>query len=103
MQQRSMAMNRVACELVRTGGLGKILEVRAINYGGAEASPANPLPEAPVPKGLDWNMWLNQAAARPFNRDWMSWMRWRDFAGGEMTNWGAHGVDQIQWEAARYG
>jgi predicted dehydrogenase len=27
----------------------------------------------------------------------MAWMRWRDFAGGEMTNWGAHGVDQIQW------
>jgi hypothetical protein len=27
----------------------------------------------------------------------MGWMRWRDFAGGEMTNWGAHGVDQIQW------
>ena len=24
-------------------------------------------------------------------------MAWRDFAGGEMTNWGAHGVDQIQW------
>jgi predicted dehydrogenase len=24
-------------------------------------------------------------------------MRWRDFSGGEMTNWGAHGVDQIQW------
>ena len=96
-QQRSMAVNRVACELVRTGGLGKILEVRAINYGGPEASPANPLPGSPIPKGLDWNMWLNQAAERPFNRDWMGWMRWRDFAGGEMTNWGAHGVDQIQW------
>jgi predicted dehydrogenase len=27
----------------------------------------------------------------------MGWMRWRDFSGGEMTNWGAHGVDQIQW------
>ena len=26
-QQRSMAMNRVACELVRGGGLGKLLEV----------------------------------------------------------------------------
>ena len=24
-------------------------------------------------------------------------MRWRDFAGGEMTNWGAHGIDQVQW------
>jgi predicted dehydrogenase len=96
-QQRSMAMNRVACELVRNGGLGKVLEVRAINYGGAEASPASGLPAMPIPHGLDWNMWLNQAADRPFHPDWMGWMRWRDFAGGEMTNWGAHGVDQIQW------
>jgi predicted dehydrogenase len=96
-QQRSMAMNRVACELVRNGGLGKILQVQAINYGGAEASPANPFPDAKVPAGLDWNLWLNQAASRPFHPDWMGWMRWKDFAGGEMTNWGAHGVDQIQW------
>jgi predicted dehydrogenase len=96
-QQRSMAMNRVACELVRSGGLGKVLEVRAVNYGGAQASPPQGLPEVAVPEGLDWNIWLNQAAARPFNPDWLGWMRWRDFAGGEMTNWGAHGVDQIQW------
>ncbi len=96
-QQRSMAMNRVACELVRSGGLGKVLEVRAINYSGAEASP-NPYPAGqPVPPNFDWNMWLNQAAERPYHPDWMGWMRWRDFAGGEMTNWGAHGVDQIQW------
>lgn len=96
-QQRSMAMNRIACELVRTGGLGKIREVRAMNYSWPENSPETPLPEEPVPQGLDWNMWLNQAADRPFNSQWMGWMRWRDFAGGEMTNWGAHGVDQIQW------
>jgi predicted dehydrogenase len=96
-QQRSMAMNRVACELIRSGGLGKVLEVRAINYSGAEASPAQFPPEQAIPAGLDWNTWLNQAAARPYHPDWMGWMRWRDFAGGEMTNWGAHGVDQIQW------
>jgi predicted dehydrogenase len=96
-QQRSMEMNRVACELIRSGGLGKVREVRAINYSGAEASPAQPPAEQPVPPGLDWNAWLNQAAWRPFHPDWMGWMRWRDFAGGEMTNWGAHGVDQIQW------
>ncbi len=96
-QQRSMEMNRVACELVRTGGLGKVLEVRAINYTGPEPSPTQSPAEQPVPEGLDWNVWLNQAAMRPFNRDWMGWMRWRDFSGGEMTNWGAHGIDQIQW------
>lgn len=96
-QQRSMQMNRVACELVRTGGLGKVLEVRAINYTGPESSPAHAFPAQPVPKGLDWNVWLNQATWREFNPTWMGWMRWRDFSGGEMTNWGAHGVDQIQW------
>ncbi|MFM8496886.1 MAG: hypothetical protein ACKOEM_15420 [Planctomycetia bacterium] len=51
----------------------------------------------PVPSGLDWSTWLNQAAERPYSSGWMNWMQWRDFAGGEMTNWGAHGVDQIQW------
>ena len=96
-QQRSMAMNRVACELVRSGGLGKVLKVRAINYSGPQASPDPLPPEQPVPSGLDWNTWLNQTAMRPFNSDWMGWMRWRDFSGGEMTNWGAHGIDQIQW------
>jgi predicted dehydrogenase len=96
-QQRSMEMNRVACEIVRNGGLGKILEVRAIAYAGAEPSPQQQLPAQDIPAGLDWNTWLNQAADRPFNEQWMGWMRWQDFAGGEMTNWGAHGVDQIQW------
>ena len=92
-----MAMNRVACELVRSGGLGKVLEVRAINYTGPEASPS-PYPAGqPFSEGFDWNVWLNQAADRPYHGDWMGWMRWRDFSGGEMTNWGAHGIDQIQW------
>ncbi len=96
-QQRSMEMNRVACELVRNGGLGKILEVRAIAYSGPEPSPDEPFPAQDIPQGLDWNRWLNQAESRPYNKKWMGWMKWRDFAGGEMTNWGAHGVDQIQW------
>jgi predicted dehydrogenase len=96
-QQRSMAMNRIACELVRSGGLGNVMEVRAMNYPGPQDAPDQPLPEEPVPTGLNWDVWLNQAAERPFNQQWMGWMGWRDFAGGEMTNWGAHGVDQIQW------
>lgn len=96
-QQRSMAMNRIACEMVRSGGLGKVIEVRAINYQSPQDSPAEPFPAESVPAGLDWDVWLNQAASRPFNGQWMHWSQWRDFAGGEMTNWGAHGVDQIQW------
>ena len=96
-QQRSMEMNRIACELIRSGGLGKVREVRAMNYPGSEPSPEQPPPEQPIPTGLNWDVWLNQAAMRPFHGQWMGWMRWRDFAGGEMTNWGAHGIDQVQW------
>jgi predicted dehydrogenase len=96
-QQRSMAMNRIACELIRSGGLGKVLEVKAINYPGPKESPVDLFPEEPVPAGLDWNLWLGQAAQRPFNSQWLGWMQWRDFCGSEMVNWGAHGVDQIQW------
>lgn len=97
-QQRSMAMNRIACELVRTGGLGQVKEVLARNYPGPEESPAGGLPEQPVPNGLNWDMWLNQAAFRPYNSQWMSipWYGY-DFQGGDATNWGAHGIDQIQW------
>ena len=100
-QQRSMEINRLACQFVRDGGLGKLLEVRAVNYAGANPTPA-PLPAAEaIPTGFDWNAWLNQAADRPYAGQWMGWMGWRDFAGGEMTNWGAHGVDQIQWALGR--
>jgi len=96
-QQRSMEMNRVACELIRSGGLGKVIEVRAINYTGPEASPAENPAEQELPPNFDWSVWLNQSSMRPYNQAWMGWMRWRDFSGGEMTNWGAHGIDQIQW------
>ncbi|MCA9185596.1 MAG: Gfo/Idh/MocA family oxidoreductase [Pirellulaceae bacterium] len=96
-QQRSMEINRLACEFVRSGGLGKLRQVRAMNYPMAEVSPQQPFPAEGVPSGWNWDAWLNQAAWREFNREWTGWMRWRDFAGGEMTNWGAHGVDQIQW------
>jgi predicted dehydrogenase len=96
-QQRSMTINRLACEFVRNGGLGTLREVRAINYKGPTDRPEPLPPGEQVPPGLDWNAWLNQAAERSYASPWLNWMQWRDFAGGEMTNWGAHGVDQIQW------
>ena len=96
-QQRSMAMNRIACELVRSGGLGKVLEVRAVNYPGPKDSPVDLFPAEPVPPGMDWNMWLGQAPMRPYNGNWRGWMQWYDFCGSETANWGAHGLDQVQW------
>lgn len=98
-QQRSMAMNQVAAEFVRSGGLGKISEVNAINYPSLEYSKDDTYPKEKIPDGLSWGVWLNQVTWRPYNKTYIEhgWLKWRDFGGGEMTLWGAHGVDQIQW------
>ena len=94
-QQRSMEVNRVACEFLRRGGLGKLTEVRAVNYSGPAPLPKQPLAEQPMPTGLDWDIWLSQAAWRPYNGAAMG--GFLDLCGGLMTNWGAHGIDQVQW------
>jgi predicted dehydrogenase len=94
-QQRSMRMNQIACDFVRSGGIGRIEFVQGVNYTGPQ--PAPDVLEERVPQGLDWDMWLGQTPDRPYSSNLhRRWMQWRDYSGGEMTNWGAHGLDQIQ-------
>lgn len=95
-QQRTMEVNRFACELVRSGGIGKLKVVQGVNYTGPRDYQG--LPEQPIPEGDDWDTWQAQTSAKPFNHQLQfGWMAWRDYSGGEMTNWGAHGCDQVQW------
>ncbi len=95
-QQRTMEMNRFACELVRDGGIGKLKMVLAVKYTGPRICAG--LPEQPIPDGDNWDQWCGQTPLLPFNPALQfGWMQWRAYSGGEMTNWGAHGVDQIQW------
>jgi predicted dehydrogenase len=105
-QQRSMAINRATCEYIRSGKLGKITQVIGSNY----PSPWDyKLPSQPVPEGLDWDMWCGPAPLVPFHADLYTprpdqrakrvgpgWISFRLHSGGEMTGWGAHGLDQIQ-------
>jgi predicted dehydrogenase len=94
-QQRSMAMNQLACNFVKTGGLGRIRFVLGANYPPPVRT--GPLPEEAAPAGMNWDAWLGQTEKRVFNPELFShWMRYWDYSGGEMTNWGAHGIDQIQ-------
>ena len=99
-QQRSMAANRRGCELIRNGRLGKIQKVIASNY----PSPWEcGLPAQPVPKGLDWDMWCGPTEPVPYHKDIYTpraqpgWISFRPWSGGEMTGWGSHGLDQVQW------
>jgi len=95
-QQRTMEINRFCCELVRDGKIGKLEKVEGVNYTGPRRYEG--LPEEPIPEGDDWATWCGPTELRPFNNQLQfGWMQWRDYSGGEMTNWGAHGIDQIQW------
>jgi predicted dehydrogenase len=95
-QQRSQSNFREACELVRSGRLGKIESIRVSVWGPSQ--PCN-LPAEPVPPGLDWNQWLGPAPWRPFHHHIhpANWRRWREYSGGQTTDWGAHHLDIVQW------
>ncbi len=54
---------------------------------------------APVPDGLDWNMWLGPAPFRPYTPTRPDPQHWRniiDYSGGSLTDWGAHLIDTAQ-------
>jgi predicted dehydrogenase len=98
-QQRSMEMDQMACKLVRTGGLGKLKLVHGINYPDSRPLPeAAELSEEPKPDKLNWEVWTGQAPMRPYSKALHSrWGRYQAYSGGETTNWGAHGLDMIQF------
>jgi len=99
-QQRSSANFRLACELVRSGRIGKLLTV---NVGVGGPSREKYLPAEPVPEGLDWERWLGPAPWQPYSAERCSgdysggWRHIRDYSGGMTTDWGAHHYDIAQW------
>lgn len=74
--------------MVRGGAIGDLQEVW-VDVGGPSVDCT--LPEEPIPAGLDWDMWLGPAPWVPFNRRRLDFRAWRDYSGGGMTDWGAHG------------
>jgi predicted dehydrogenase len=100
-----------AVALVRAGRIGTVKRVTC-GIGGFESSPSIPI--APVPEGLDWDMWLGPAPkvayrALPelrqgygggvplFSNCHYSFRMWHEYSGGKLTDWGAHHVDIACW------
>ncbi|NBX29796.1 gfo/Idh/MocA family oxidoreductase, partial [bacterium] len=67
-QRRNLPHFAFACELARTGRLGKVKRVYA-HPAGMRAMTSGWLPEEPLPnpKQDDWDLYLGPAAWRPFN------------------------------------
>jgi predicted dehydrogenase len=87
-----------AINYVHSGRLGRIRQVRCWAYL-VWAGDAGRHPDADVPAGVDYDMWLGPAPERPFNRGRFHFsFRWFwDYAGGLMTDWGVHLINLALW------
>ncbi|MFM9116289.1 MAG: Gfo/Idh/MocA family protein [Planctomycetota bacterium] len=96
-QQRSDNRFRLACELVRSGRIGK-LQTILVGIPGPN-HPGEPVPDAMPPANLNYDLWLGPAPERPYNvkRVHYNFRFFWDYSGGQMTNFGAHHIDIAHW------
>jgi len=102
-QQRSSEQFRYAAELIRNGRIGKLKTV----YVGLPGDPSgNEEPPMPVPKNMNYDMWLGttpevyytEKRVHPHSGyDRPGWLRCEQFGAGMITGWGAHHVDSAHW------
>jgi predicted dehydrogenase len=90
-------MYRLACELIRSGKIGKLQEAQvgipAVNFKGPAVADSAP------PAELDYDQWIGPAPLKPYNEKHVHYnfrFFW-DYSGGQMTNFGAHDLDIVQW------
>ncbi len=98
-QRRSSPVCKEAAELVRNGGIGKVTVVRSFHIQNEWPKGIGNPPDEEPPAGFDWEGWLGPAPKVPYNKNRMFYrFRWfYDYSGGQLTNFGVHYMDFIQW------
>ena len=116
--QRSHPATRKAVELIRNGRIGKMQSIIGYNYPSAYECD---FPAQPIPEWLDWDRWCGPNEVVPYHTDlYLSripyereppyytypaekyavgpgWMSFRPYSGGELPNWGCHGLSMVHW------
>jgi predicted dehydrogenase len=87
-----------AKRVIEGGSLGKIHSIRFASYRNIYPGFGKTKIEDP-PSNFDYDMWQGPAPKRPFQAHrGLYHFRWFwDYSGGQMTNLGAHLIDQIMW------
>ena len=101
--QRSWKNFRNACQLVRNGHIGDIIEVKV---GCGAPGIKCDLPTEPTPKNVDREMWVGPAEYNGFNAIlsppleldiYPRWRMYREYGNGALSDWGTHMFDIAQW------
>lgn len=81
---------RRGLELIREGALGPVEQVHIwFSRGGANLR-QRPQGVKPVPKELNWDLWLGPVAWREYHPEWIARTHWRDTSIGQLGNFGPH-------------
>jgi predicted dehydrogenase len=89
---------RIASEIIWSGAIGNVTEVRAWtdrpiwDQGIATLPPAEK-----VPATLDWDLWLGPAAPRPYSSAYcpFKWRAWFDFGSGALGDIACHALGPV--------
>jgi predicted dehydrogenase len=110
-QIHSSVEYRLATRLLREGAIGKVKEVHSwVGVAGNERTCLlePPVETAPVPAGLDWDLWLSSEASEPYFQFEIpagangkrgnsvhpfSWRGWWQFGSGALGDMGCHIMD----------
>ncbi len=86
-----------AMDFLHSGKLGKVYLSKGLCYKprGSIGTKA----DAPIPEGVDYNVWLGPAPERPFNpnRFHYEWHWSWDYGNGDIGNQGIHQMDIARW------
>jgi hypothetical protein len=97
---RSNNETRKGIELVVNGRIGKLQKIYVV--GPPSVSGGSAVPVIPIPEGFDYDRWLGPAPVRPFSAgrcltdDPRSIFNSSDYTLGNIANWAAHPLDQMQ-------
>ena len=89
---------REICEWIWDGAIGDVREVHAwTNRPVWPQGIGRPTDTPPVPKELDWNLWLAGSPMRPYHPCYLpfNWRGWWDFGGGALADMACHVVDPV--------
>ena len=93
---------RLSNEWIQAGVIGEVRDVHVWTDRAGIRWPQGilrPKGSQPVPKGLDWDLWLGPAPKRPYNDGYVPvvWRGWCDYGTGALGDMGCHIIDHPVW------
>jgi predicted dehydrogenase len=91
---------RSTCEILWDGAIGPVREVQVwspARFWKWSLFEGRPTETPPVPDGLDWDLWLGPAPARPYHPEYhpWTWRNWWDFGTGLLGDLGCHKLSTV--------